>query len=98
MSPSPSPPPPRIFDRALGHRRLDRAWARAAADPGADFLLRRATEELVDRLSLVKRRFALAADLGTPGPHASAALAAGGQVDRVIRFGPTRSSLGAGDY
>ena len=91
-----SPPPPEIFDRALVHRRLDKAWARAA--PGADFLLSRAAEELVDRVKLVKRRFALAADVGSPGPHAATALAAGGQVDCVVRLGPTRSSLGGGDF
>ena len=90
----PAPPPPEIFDRALVHRRLDRAWARA--EPGADFLLARAAEELADRLRLVKRRFAFAADLGAPGPHAAAALAAGGQVDRIVRLSPTFPSLGAG--
>ena len=85
----PRRPPPQIFDRALVRRRLDRAWARAGAGSGADFLLRRAAEELADRLSLVKRRFALAADLGTPGPHAAAAVAASGQADRVVRLAPT---------
>ena len=87
-----------IFDRALLSRRLDRAWGGARERGGADFLLRRATEELGDRLTLVKRRFALAVDLGTPGPHAAAALASGGQVDGVVRLAPTRSSLGAGDF
>ncbi len=91
-------PPPRIFDRTLALRRLDRAWARGAAAPGADFLLRRAAEEFSDRLSLVKRRFALAADLGTPGPHAALALAASGQVDAVVRIGPSRMSLGKGAF
>ena len=81
-----------------GHRRLDRAWARAGADPGADFLLRRAAEDLVDRVGVVKRRFALAADLGAPGPHGAAALAACGQVDGVVRLAPTLASLGAGDF
>jgi SAM-dependent methyltransferase len=90
----PSPPPPKIFDRALVRSRLDKAWARAEA--GADFLLGRAAEELADRLSLVKRRFALAADLGTPGPHAAAAVAASGQADRLVRLAPTPSSLGEG--
>ncbi|RBP04184.1 methyltransferase family protein [Roseiarcus fermentans] len=92
---SPSPPPPVIFDRALVRRRLDRAWARP--EPGADFLLRRTADELADRLALVRRRFALAADLGTPGPHAAATLLAGGQVDRVVRLAPTLASLGGGD-
>jgi SAM-dependent methyltransferase len=95
--PSPAPPP-LIFDRALARRRLDRAYAQADVERGPDFLLKRATEELVDRLSLVKRRFTLAADIGTPGPHAAAALAASGQVDRVIRLAPTAASLGAGDF
>ena len=94
----PSSPPPKIFDRALGLSRLDRAWGRAAREGGADFLLRRAADELAERLLLVKRRFALAADLGTPGPHAAEVLASGGQVDRVVRLGPTRASLGAGDF
>ncbi len=94
----PPAPPPQIFDRALVHRRLDRAWARAGDGGGADFLLRRATEELIDRLSVVKRRFALAVDFGTPGPHAAAALASSGRVDRVVRIAPTLASLGAGDF
>ena len=69
-----------------------------AGGAGADFLLVRAAEDLGDRLSLVKRRFALAADFGSPGPHGAAALAAGGQVDCVIRVAPTRASLGTGDF
>jgi len=89
--------PPEIFDRALSLRRLDRAW-RGAREPGADFLISRAASELADRVSLVKRRFALAADLGTPGPHAAAALAASGQVDEIARIAPTRLSLGAGPF
>jgi len=90
--------PPEIFDRALLNRRLDRAWARARPGDGADFLLSRATEEFGARLSLVKRRFALAADFGSPAPHAAAALAASGQVDCVVRFAPTAPSLGGGDF
>jgi len=90
--------PPQIFDRALVHRRLDRAWARAHARDGADFLLARAAEELGDRLSLVKRRFALAADIGSPGPHGAIALESGGQVDCVVRIAPTFASVGDGDF
>ena len=93
-----SGPPPEIFDRALINRRLDRAWARAAAGGGADFLIARAAEELGDRLSLIKRRFPLAADFGSPGPHGAAQLMAGGQVDRVVRVAPTLVSLGAGAF
>ncbi len=49
-------------------------------------------------MSVVKRRFALAVDFGTPGPHAAAALASSGRVDRVVRIAPTLASLGAGDF
>jgi SAM-dependent methyltransferase len=92
------PQPPLIFDRGLVNRRLDRAWAQARPGANADFLLLRAALELGERLSLVKRRFALAADFGSPGPHGAAVLAAGGQVDCVIRLAPTEASVGAGDF
>jgi SAM-dependent methyltransferase len=92
------PAPPQIFDRGLIDRRLDRAWAHARGQAQADFLLARAAEDLRDRLSLVKRRFALAADFGSPGPHGAAALAAAGQVDCVIRVASTEASLGNGDF
>src|SRR6202035_1250244 len=91
-------PPPQIFDRGLINRRLDRAWARAHGLSQADSVLARAAEDLGDRLSLVKRRFALAADFGTPGPHGAAALAAAGQADCIIRVAPTEASLGTGDF
>jgi hypothetical protein len=88
--------PPRIFDRSLVNRRLDRAWARARR--GADFLIVRAAQELGDRISLVRRRFAAAADFGSPGPHGAVMLAASGQVDCVIRFAPTEASVGSGAF
>ncbi len=92
------PAPPQIFDRGLINRRLDRVWLRAGGQAQADFLLVRAAEDLRDRLSLVKRRFALAADFGSPAPHGAAALAAAGQVDCVTRLAPTKASLGTGDF
>jgi SAM-dependent methyltransferase len=94
----PAPSPPQIFDRALVLRRLDRAWAQAGGQPGADFLLRRAADDLVDRVGVVKRRFAMAADLGAPGPHGAVALANCGQVDAVVRLAPTVASLGVGRF
>jgi SAM-dependent methyltransferase len=90
--------PPRVFDRDLINRRLDRAWARHASDGRADFLLARAAQDLGERLSLVKRRFPVAADFGSPGPHGAIELAAGGQVDSVVRIASTRASLGTGDF
>jgi len=53
--------PPRIFDRDLHRRRLARA---AGGYSGADFLKRRAAQDLVVRLSAVARSFSLAVDLG----------------------------------
>ena len=94
----PPPPPPRIFDRALINRRLDRAWTSPHGETPADFLLARAAEDLGERLSLVKRRFAVAADFGSPGPHGAVALAAGGQVDCAVRIAPTWASLGTGAF
>src|SRR3984957_5915797 len=91
-------PPPQIFDRGLINRRLDRAWAHARGQAQADFLLVRAAEDLRDRLAVVKRRFAFAADFGTPGPHGAAALAAAGQADCIIRVAPTEASLGTGGF
>lgn len=59
-----------VFDRALYRRRLSAALA--AGYP--DFLLARCVADLDDRLSAVLRRFARAADLGTPLPLADKVL------------------------
>jgi SAM-dependent methyltransferase len=83
-------PAPKLFDRALSARRLDRAIAAGAAD----FLLARAAEDLAERLAVVKRDFNDALDLCTPGPHAAAELRAA----RVTRLAPTRASLGSGRF
>jgi SAM-dependent methyltransferase len=53
---------PRVFDRSLLRRRR----ARALALGPATFLIDRVADDLADRLASVLRRFALAADLGTP--------------------------------
>jgi SAM-dependent methyltransferase len=90
--------PPLIFDRALVAARLDRAWRQAAARPGADFLLRRAADELAERLKLVKRDFAFAVDAGAPGPHAATVLAARPGGRATVRLAPTAASAGAGDF
>ena len=74
-----------LFDRALLVRRLRRA---ATATDAADFLLRRAAEDLAERLSAVSRRFAVAADVGTPGEAVAAALLASGQVDTLVCLRP----------
>lgn len=82
---------PLVFDRALARRRLERAHREGFID----FLVARAAEDLADRLAAVKRTFDLALDLGTPTDAAVAALAASGQVGRIIRAAPTVAALGA---
>jgi SAM-dependent methyltransferase len=74
--------PTRIFDRAL----LDRRRQRALKLGPADFLLRRAAEDLAERLTAVKRQFPLAVDLGGVLPVLSDRLRASGQVERIIRM------------
>src|ERR1700727_1722901 len=74
------PAPPQIFDRGLINRRLDRAWVGAPGQAQADFLLARAAEDLGDRVSLVKRRFALAADFGSPPPRMARARSRQGRL------------------
>ncbi len=90
--------PPALFDRALLAARLERAYRAAPANPGADFLLRRAAEELADRLSLVRRVFAVAADVGSPGPHAAEALAARSGGALTLRLAPSPLGVGRGAY
>src|SRR5579859_4147631 len=52
--------PPRLFDRTLHRKRLDRAANRFI---DADFLQRRAALDLVERLEVIVRDFPLAVDL-----------------------------------
>jgi SAM-dependent methyltransferase len=88
--------PPLLFDRALIAARLDRAIR--AGVSGADFLLRRAADELADRVALVSRAFPVAADIGTPGPHAAMVLAARAGGGLTSRLAPTSASAGDGDF
>lgn len=79
--------PPRLFDRDLARMRLTRALA--GPDPhGAAFLLRRAAEDLHERLDAVLRRFERAVDLAGPLPYAAEALAASPKVGAVTRVTP----------
>jgi SAM-dependent methyltransferase len=75
---------PVVFDRSLVRRRLRRAVAAGYAD----FLLRRAVDDLEDRLAAVLRGFPVALDLGTPTAAAAERLAAGGRCERVLRLAP----------
>ncbi|HLJ70928.1 MAG TPA: methyltransferase domain-containing protein [Roseiarcus sp.] len=78
---------PEIFDASLARARLERAARRGAAD--ADFLLRRAAADFAERLALVKRRFAVAVDIATPGPHGAEALIRDPKIGFAARAAPS---------
>lgn len=89
-----------IIDTDLAMRRKLRALARQV--PGTDFLLRRAAEDLADRIATVARRFPRAATLFSPGDAAAQALLSTGKVDTVEQIaahtalaGPSASRLAA---
>ncbi|MEJ0050428.1 MAG: methyltransferase domain-containing protein [Methylovirgula sp.] len=73
-----------IFDRNLQRRR----HARALAAEAADFLLAQATNEIVDRLGAVRRRFTAIADFGTPLPLLTERLVETFPAARVTRIAP----------
>jgi len=84
MSSPPGQSPPRLFDRGLHRKRLDRA-ARGYA--GADFLKRRAAQDVAERLEPVLRDFPLALDLSARNGALRQALAdspAGTRVGTLI--------------
>ena len=73
-----------IFDTRLAQRRL----ARAVSGRPADFLLKRAAEDLVERLGAVQRPFAAIADIGTATPALADALACAYPQAEVSRVDP----------
>jgi len=72
--------PPRLFDRALHRKRLDRAAGGFAA---ADFLQRRAALDLVERLEAIMRDFPRAVDLSARKGVFAQALAQSDAASRV---------------
>jgi len=70
--------PPLIFDRALHRHRLQRA---ARLPEPADFLMNRAAEDAVERLSTILREFPLAVDLNATTSAFATAL----QADPIAR-------------
>jgi SAM-dependent methyltransferase len=82
---------PLVFDRLLVRRRLERA----VRGGYADFLLRRAVEDLDERLATVLRRFSRAVDVGTPTAAVAEWLATSGRVDEVVRLAPAEEARGA---
>ncbi len=71
---------PRIFDRALHARHLGRA---AGTYGRADFLKRRAAQDIVERLEAINRRFDLAVDLGARDGTFRAALSGSPAAGRI---------------
>lgn len=89
MTPASESAPHLVFDRSLIHQRL----ARAAALGPETFLLERAAEDVADRLSAVKRTFAIAVDLGTPTDALTTALSGHAAVERLVRAAPLVGTL-----
>jgi len=85
--------PPRLFDRSL--QRLRRLRALRAGP--VDFLLAHAAQELVERLFAVKRDFAVAADIGTPGPALRTMLRQQQLAPVVIGVDPLAPMLDSGE-
>ncbi len=81
-----APDPLLVFDRNVLRQRRARASHRW---PRRSFLKREIAERLVERLDDVRRRFALALDLGCHGDEIAAALGerlgGGGTVERLVR-------------
>lgn len=72
-----------LFEPGLVTRHRKRALAQPVE--GADFLMRRVADDLVDRLSAVERHFAKAATIRSWTPLAAEALAASGKVGEALR-------------
>ena len=85
---------PQIFDRVLIRRRVARALAAGAED----FLLPRAADDLVDRLSTVTREFRQVLDLGTPRDAGAARLAEALPRAEIVRAAPTAEAVGQGRW
>ncbi|MGH6936328.1 MAG: methyltransferase domain-containing protein [Methylocella sp.] len=82
--------PPLIFDRRLARRRL----ARAVAAGAQEFLLFRASEEVCERLSSIKRKFSAVLDAGTPSPWLAARLADLLRPRLLVRMAPLAETAG----
>ncbi|MEW6437190.1 MAG: methyltransferase domain-containing protein [Pseudomonadota bacterium] len=82
-----------IFDRALQRQRRARALLRGPAD----FLLARASDEILERLQAVMRPFSSIADIGTPLPLLAARLAERYPAAQVTHLAPAGRADVTGD-
>ncbi|RWF45052.1 MAG: SAM-dependent methyltransferase, partial [Mesorhizobium sp.] len=83
-----------LIDTELWLARKRRALARPVE--GADFLMRRAAEDLADRLGAVERRFGKAAALFCQTSAAFEVLAASGKVGEIVRVEMDEALLAGG--
>ena len=86
--------PPRLFDRALHRKRLDRA---ARGFSQADFLKRRAAQDVAERLEPIMREFSVAVDLAARRGAFREALAetdAAGRVGLLVEADLSAAMLG----
>lgn len=83
-----------IVDSSLWLARKRRALAHPA--DGADFLMRRAAEDLADRLGAVERRFGKATTLFCQTPAAAEVLARSGKVADIVRVEADADFLNGG--
>jgi SAM-dependent methyltransferase len=93
MTIPPPSTPPRLFDRALHRRRLDRA---AASFGAANFLKERAATDAVERLEAILREFPRSVDLGARDgafAHALARSPAAARVGLLIEADLSRAML-----
>ena len=87
---SAAPDPVRIFDRALLARRRARVAASAASH---DFLLARVADDLAERLSIVRRTFPLAANIGAHHGLVSQRISGIAGVQRIVDVDGTAELL-----
>jgi NADH dehydrogenase [ubiquinone] 1 alpha subcomplex assembly factor 5 len=84
--------PHAIFDASLLTARRNRAAAGAGAH---DFLLRRVADDLAERLAIVRRDFAVAADLGAHHGVVGRRIAAASNVGWLISLDPSQALIAA---
>lgn len=84
-----------LFDRQSIIRRRLRARRQAAV--GSDFLMRRACEDLADRLAVIERRFVHAVSLFNGSSDVAGTLQNSNKVDRITRIEADSGLLGAAE-
>jgi SAM-dependent methyltransferase len=87
---SAAPDPVRLFDRALLARRRARVAASAASH---EFLLARVADDLAERLSIVRRTFPLAANIGAHHGLVSQRISGIAGVERIVDVDGTAELL-----